>query len=119
MLLSRTGAISPLQYFQNISTFKSQITYSFVKSGCLIYFCPNSANLICRSTDISKYFRVSLDFEIMRVDCNNNNDNNNYNKEVTIIIIIIIIIITFTMLRTNSAHGRLMILFLFFLENRI
>ena len=50
-----------------ISNFKSQITYSFVKCGCSIYcfffffvFFFNSANLICRGMDISKYFRESL-----------------------------------------------------------
>ena len=31
-----------------------------MKSGCSIYLFPNSANLICRCTDISKYFRESL-----------------------------------------------------------
>ena len=31
-----------------------------MKYGCLIYFFLNSANLICRGTDISKYFRESL-----------------------------------------------------------
>ena len=49
-----------LQYFQCISNFRSQIIYSFVKCGCSIYFFLNSANLICRGTDISKYFRGSL-----------------------------------------------------------
>ena len=34
----------------NISNFRSQITYSFVKCGCSIYFFLNSANLICRCT---------------------------------------------------------------------
>ena len=31
-----------------------------MKCGCLIYFFLNSANLICRGTDISKYFKESL-----------------------------------------------------------
>ena len=32
-----------------------------MKCGCLIYlFLLSSANLICRNTDISKYFRKSL-----------------------------------------------------------
>ena len=31
-----------------------------VKCGCSNYFFLNSANLICRGTDISKYFRESL-----------------------------------------------------------
>ena len=34
--------------------------YIFVKCGCSNYFFLNSANLICRGTDISKYFRESL-----------------------------------------------------------
>ena len=47
--------ISPL--FHNIY-FRSKITYmySVVKCGYSIYFFP----LICRDTDISKYFRESL-----------------------------------------------------------
>ena len=40
-------------YFQYISNFKSPITYIFVKCGCSIYFVLNSANMICRGTDIS------------------------------------------------------------------
>ena len=44
----------------NISNFRSQITYSYVKSDCLIYFILSSANLMCRGTDISNYFRESL-----------------------------------------------------------
>ena len=52
------------QYFQYtlISNFRSQIAYSFVKCYFSIYlfFFPNSANLICRGTDISNYFRESL-----------------------------------------------------------
>ena len=48
------------QYFQNISNFKSPITYIFVKCGCSNYFSLNSANLLCRGTDISNYFRESL-----------------------------------------------------------
>ena len=48
------------QYLQYISTFKSPITHIFVKCGCLNYFFLNSANLICRGTDISNYFRESL-----------------------------------------------------------
>ena len=43
-----------------MSNFKSPIIYTFVKCGCSIYFFLKSANLICRSTDISKYFRESL-----------------------------------------------------------
>ena len=58
-----SGAISPL--FHNIfstsltSRFQLHI-YIFVKCGCSNYFFLNSANLICRGTDISKYFRGSL-----------------------------------------------------------
>ena len=48
------------QYFQHISNFKSPVTHIFVKCGCSSYFFLNSANLICRGTDISKYFRESL-----------------------------------------------------------
>ena len=36
------------------------MTCSFAKFGCSIGIFLNSANLICRSTDISKYFRGSL-----------------------------------------------------------
>ena len=39
----------------------SKITYTFVKCGCSIYFFLDSAILICRGTDISKYFRESLE----------------------------------------------------------
>ena len=50
-----------------MSNFKSPITSTFVKCGCSIYFFLKSTNLICRSTDISKY--CPLEFEITRVDC--------------------------------------------------
>ena len=58
-----TEAISP--FFHNIfniyiSNERSQITCSFVKIGCSLGIFLNSANLICRSTDISKCFRGSL-----------------------------------------------------------
>ena len=59
-LLLRSYFSSFPQYFQYISNFKSPITYIFVKCGCSNYFFLNSANLICRGTDISKYFRESL-----------------------------------------------------------
>ena len=60
-LLLRSNFSSFPHYFQYISNFKSQITYTFVKCGCSIhFFFLNSANLICRGTDISKYFRESL-----------------------------------------------------------
>ena len=68
-LLLRSHFSSFPQYLQYISKFKSPITYIFVKSDCANYFFLNSANLICRVTDISKYFRESLKFEITRVDC--------------------------------------------------
>ena len=52
--------------FNIFSNFKSPISNIFVKYGCSIYllffffffffFFLNSANLICRGTDISKYF---------------------------------------------------------------
>ena len=38
------------------------ITYIFVKCGCSNYFFLNSANLICRGTDISQYFIESIGF---------------------------------------------------------
>ena len=60
----RNNVFSFPQYFQyifqNISNFRSQITYPFVKCGCPIYFFLNSANLICRGTDISKYLTESF-----------------------------------------------------------
>ena len=61
-LLLRSNFSSFPQYFQYISNFKSPIThiYIFAKCGCSNYFFLNSANLICRGTDISKYFRGSL-----------------------------------------------------------
>ena len=70
----KRGEISSFQissfpkYFQYISNFRSQITHSDVKCGCLIYFFLNSANLVCLDTDISKCFRESLDFKIPTVD---------------------------------------------------
>ena len=48
------------QYFRYISNFKNPITHIFVKCGCSNYFFLNSANLICRGTDIWKYFRESF-----------------------------------------------------------
>ena len=51
-LLLRSNFSSFPQYFQYISNFKSPITHIFVKCGCLNYFFLNSANLICRGTDI-------------------------------------------------------------------
>ena len=57
---AKRGEMQFPQYFQHISNFKSPITCTFVKCGCSIYFFLKSANLICRSTYISKYFRESL-----------------------------------------------------------
>ena len=56
-ILMKRGEIAP-NFFEYISYFRSQVTYSFVKCGCSIYFVLNSANLICRGTgtDISKYW---------------------------------------------------------------
>ena len=51
-ILWKRGEIAP--YFQYTST------YTFIKCGCSIYFFLKSANLICRSTDIWRYFRESL-----------------------------------------------------------
>ena len=59
-LLLRSNFSSFPHYFRYISKLKSSITYQFVKCGCLNYFFLTSANLICRGTDISKYFRESL-----------------------------------------------------------
>ena len=42
---------------------------SFVKFSSSIGIFLNSANLICRSTDISKCSEGPFDFEITRVDC--------------------------------------------------
>ena len=66
-ILWKRGEIAPKEQFLLfttiyliISNFRTQIAYSFVKCGCSIYFFLNSANLTCRGTDISKYFRESL-----------------------------------------------------------
>ena len=59
-LLLRSNFSSFPQYFQYISNFMSPITYIFVKCSYTNYFFLSSANLICRSTDISKYFREFL-----------------------------------------------------------
>ena len=57
-----SGAISSLSHnIFNINFNQlSLITYSFVKFGCAICIFLNPENLICRTTDISKYFRGSL-----------------------------------------------------------
>ena len=59
-LLLMSSFFSFAQYLQYMSNFRSQITYSFVKCDRLIYIFCNSANLICRSSEISKCFRESL-----------------------------------------------------------
>ena len=59
-LLLRSNFSSFPQYFQYISNFMSPITYIIVKCSYTNYFFLSSANLICQSTDISKYFRESL-----------------------------------------------------------
>ena len=55
-ILWKRGEIAPL--FHNI--FESSVTYTRVKCDCSNYVFLTSANLICRDTDISKYFRESL-----------------------------------------------------------
>ena len=67
-ILWRRGEIAPEQQFLPfptifsiyISNYRSLITYYFVKFGCAICIFLNSENLICRSSDISKYFRGPL-----------------------------------------------------------
>ena len=59
-ILWKRGEISPLFHNIFISNFKSPITYTFGKCGCLIYFFLSSSILLYRGTDISKYFRESL-----------------------------------------------------------
>ena len=70
-LLLRSNFSSFPHYFQYISNFKSQITYTFVKWGCSInFFFPK----FCKS-DMSRYGYLEnisespLEFEITRVDC--------------------------------------------------
>ena len=58
-LLLRSNFPSSPQHVQYISNFKSPITYLLNVINRIIFFL-NSANLICRGTDISKYFRESL-----------------------------------------------------------
>ena len=67
-IMWKRGEIAPEEQFLlfstifyiHISDFRSQITYSFVKCGCSIYFFLTLSTLICRSTDISKCFSESL-----------------------------------------------------------
>ena len=66
--LSIRGEIAPREQFLPFSTIfliyiskqRRLIAYSFVKFGCAICISLNSENLICRTTDISKCFRGSL-----------------------------------------------------------
>ena len=75
----KRGEIAPKEQFLlfsalfyiYISNFRSQITYSFVKCGCSIYYFPHSLN-----SDMSRYGYLEvfqsvspLEFEITRVDC--------------------------------------------------
>ena len=48
------------QYLQYISNFRSHLSYSFVKCGFRFIVFVNSANPVCRGTDISKCFRESV-----------------------------------------------------------
>ena len=67
-IMWKRGEIAPKEQFLLFSTlfyiyisnFNSQITYSFVKCGCSIYCFLTLSTLICRGTDISKYFSESL-----------------------------------------------------------
>ena len=67
-ILSIRGEIAPREQFLLFSTIfsiyisklRSLITYSFVKFSCAICFFLNPENLVCRTTDISKCFRGSL-----------------------------------------------------------
>ena len=68
-LLLRSNFSCFPQYFQYVFNFKSQIVYSFVKCGCLIYFFLNSANLIRRGHITRIISKSPLDFEITGVDC--------------------------------------------------
>ena len=76
-ILWRRGEIPPQEQFLLFSTiFSTYLLTSGVKlhihlSNVVVRFIVflNAANLICRDTDISKYSRGPLDFEITRVDC--------------------------------------------------
>ena len=64
-ILWKNGEIARQEQFLLFSTIfsiylKSPITYKFVKCGCSNYYFLTSANMICRGTNISKYFRESL-----------------------------------------------------------
>ena len=59
-LLLRSNFSSFPQYFQNVSNLGVRLHSHSVKGGCSINCFPESANLICRSTDISNCFIESL-----------------------------------------------------------
>ena len=59
-LLLRSNFSSFPQYFQNVSNLGVRLHIHSVKGGCSINCFPESANLICRSTDISNCFIESL-----------------------------------------------------------
>ena len=48
------------QYFRYVSNFRSQFFIVICKMWCSVYFCLKCANLICRGTNNSNYFRESL-----------------------------------------------------------
>ena len=77
-IMWKRGEIAPKEQFLLFSTifseysiFTSQITYSFVKCGCLIYLFFSSILQLCYvEIRISRCISESpLDFEITRVDC--------------------------------------------------
>ena len=59
-MLLRSSFSSFPQYFQNVSNLGVRLHIHSVKGGCSINCFPESANLICRSTDISNCFIESL-----------------------------------------------------------
>ena len=59
-MLLRSNFFSFPQYFQNVSNLGVRLHVHSVKGGCSINCFPESANLICRSTDISNCFIESL-----------------------------------------------------------
>ena len=59
-MLLRSNFSSFPQYFQNVSNLGVRLHIHSVKGGCSINCFPESANLICRSTDISNCFIESL-----------------------------------------------------------
>ena len=68
-MLIRSNFSSFPQYFQLISNCRSQITYSYVKCDCSIYF-SSILQIWYIEVRISQSISESpLDFEITRVDC--------------------------------------------------